>query len=156
MRITCLFGLRNCSYPGEYAPELLDAIDEIWDSDNPDFLNDKEYEYLNSGEFTILKRIDVNLPDKDFDRIFYDENTIDGSVVKLENIDVSKLYIGIEYDDQLGWIVTLPKVYAEGIEQETESTHEFFKDAKEEADMISKKTGFPIKAYDKQGKEVIE
>lgn len=82
MIITCLFGLRNCSYSGQYAPELLDAIDEVGNSDNPDFLNEKEVEYINSGEFTILKRIDVSLPDEDFDNIFYNENMILGNIIK--------------------------------------------------------------------------
>ena len=67
-----------------------------------------------------------------------------------------KLYIGVEYDEDQGWIVTIPKIYKEGIEYETESHHEFFKDAKEEAKTFSKNTGLPIKVYNKQGKEVIE
>ena len=69
-------------------------------------------------------------------------------------MDKENIYIGVEYDHEFGWIVTLPKIYADGIEQETESKHNFLYDAIEESKRISKNTGLPIKAYDKQGKPI--
>ena len=38
MEIRCLFAQRHCDYDGEYAPELLAAIDEYGDDDNPSYL----------------------------------------------------------------------------------------------------------------------
>ena len=73
-----------------------------------------------------------------------------------ENTMVPELYIGVEYDEDQGWIVTLPKVYKEGIEYETESHHEFDSEALEEAKIFSKNTGLPMRKWNKQGKEVIE
>ena len=37
MKLRCLFGQRECSYPGQHAPELLCAVDEFTDEDNPEY-----------------------------------------------------------------------------------------------------------------------
>jgi hypothetical protein len=71
MKIICLFGQREESYPGQYAPELLDAIDDIGDMDNADYLNEAEEKYKGYGEFTILKRITVLIPEEEFKAAFY-------------------------------------------------------------------------------------
>ena len=71
MKIICLFGQRECSYPGQYAPELLDAIDEIGNSDNSDYLDESEKKYADYKEFTIIKRITVSIPDEEFDAAFF-------------------------------------------------------------------------------------
>ncbi|HUW89062.1 MAG TPA: hypothetical protein VMV43_00935, partial [Candidatus Nanopelagicaceae bacterium] len=156
MKIICLFGLRSCRYPGEYAPELLDAIDEIGDDDNPSFLNDREDKCQKSGEFAILKRIDINLSDEQFDLIFYKKSTINGSIVKPKNTEVPELYIGVQYDVNNGWIVEVPKIYEDGIGYEVESKWELYSDALEDAERFSENTGLPIRKRNKQGKEIVD
>lgn len=74
MKVIGLFGQRIGRYEGEYAPELLEAIDEYGNEDNPDFLNDAETKYKNAGEFSILKRISIEIKDEDFHRVFDPEN----------------------------------------------------------------------------------
>jgi len=63
-------------------------------------------------------------------------------------------YIGVEYDHDCDWIVTLPAVYSDGIEQETDSRFLSIEDARERATEISKNTGLPIVEYDLKGVRV--
>jgi len=83
MELVCLFGFRPESYPGESYPELLEAIDDIGDSDNPDFLNEKEEEYQNTGDFIILKRIRVSVDEEHFKKVFFGE-TLQGKIEEEE------------------------------------------------------------------------
>lgn len=39
--IHALFVQRVCNYPGEYAPELYDAVDEFTNDENPDHLKQR-------------------------------------------------------------------------------------------------------------------
>ena len=70
MTIICLFGQRSESYPGQYAPELLAAIEETGNDNNPDYLNDKEIEYQNYGEFDFIRRMKVKIDPVAFSEVF--------------------------------------------------------------------------------------
>jgi len=65
-----------------------------------------------------------------------------------------KFYIGVEYDERLGWIVTWPQVYDDGIEQESESKHEIFRDAQDHAARLCLNTGLPLIMYNKEGVQI--
>lgn len=81
MTIECLFGQRICRYEGEYAPELLAAMDDVGYDENPDYLHDKEKEYRDSGEFSFLKRISIGVSQKEFDAVFFPKDVqITGTV----------------------------------------------------------------------------
>jgi len=71
MRIFVLFGQRECDYPGQYAPEALECIDENGNSDNPDFLVDQKAKYENSGEFDSLAVVQLSLPGEAVDNALY-------------------------------------------------------------------------------------
>jgi hypothetical protein len=85
MIIVCLFGQRKENYSGEYAPELLAAIDGYGNDDNPDYLNDEEKKYraeMEKGTFTSIKRIEIEVNDAEFDRIFHPENApLKGNII---------------------------------------------------------------------------
>ena len=82
MKIICLFGQRIESYDGEYAPELLAAIDEYSDDENPDFMNDEEDKYNNDyDDFSFIKRIIININDKEFNEVFFGKE-INGTIKK--------------------------------------------------------------------------
>jgi len=67
----------------------------------------------------------------------------------------SLFYIGVEHDGHdCAWIVTLPAVYSDGIEQETDSRFLKIEEARERAAEISKNTGLPIVEYDLKGVRV--
>lgn len=51
MRLYVLFGQRKERFPGEYKPEALAVMDEWGQSDNPEYLELKETEARDSGEF---------------------------------------------------------------------------------------------------------
>ena len=55
-----------------------------------------------------------------------------------------KLYINVENDRDRGWIIELPRFYAEGLEYEIESYQDTREDAIEEANRIKKNTGLPV------------
>ena len=40
MKLRCLFGMRKEAYEGEYGPELLVAVDEFTDDENPTFFDE--------------------------------------------------------------------------------------------------------------------
>ena len=71
MKIICLFAQRKCQYEGQYAPELMDAIDENGDADNPDFLNEEEGELRKDDSIAFWRRITLEISDSEFDRLFY-------------------------------------------------------------------------------------
>ena len=52
MKLYLLFGQRVCSYPGQYAPELIDAVDEYTDEDNSEYFDAKYKDACSSGEFS--------------------------------------------------------------------------------------------------------
>lgn len=63
MKLYLLFGQRENAYPGEYGPELLDAIDEYTDEDNPDYLNDAYKKHSLSGQFISVIIVSTNVDD---------------------------------------------------------------------------------------------
>lgn len=85
MTIHCLFVQRVCRYPGEYAPELFAAIDEIGDSDNPDYLNDEEQKAKEDSDISFSRRMEIQVDDKEFDRIFFGTESLRGIVKGLEH-----------------------------------------------------------------------
>jgi hypothetical protein len=54
MDFLILVGQRNCSYEGQYAPEVLAAIDSNGNDDNPDFLAEMRELHQKSKEFDSL------------------------------------------------------------------------------------------------------
>ena len=80
MRIHILIGQRTCSYPEQYAPEVLAAIDQnSLDDGNSEWLHEKEAEAKKSNEFSGLRQVIVLVPDKDIDALFT-APTIQGQV----------------------------------------------------------------------------
>jgi len=68
--VKMLFGQRTCSYDGEYAPEVLDAIDEYThDEANTMYLEEKLLVLEKTKEFASLKIIDIQLDRKEIDDI---------------------------------------------------------------------------------------
>ena len=80
MEIRCLFVQRKCSYEGQYAPELLAAIDGYGDDDNPDYLNDEEEKAKKDNDLLFSKRITIKIPDEDFDEVFFGKNEVVGTI----------------------------------------------------------------------------
>ena len=81
MKIICLFGQRKCNYEGQYAPELLAAMDEYGDEENPAYLNDEEEKYVGYKDFDFMKRIIINVDGKAFDEVFFGKE-LDGTIVE--------------------------------------------------------------------------
>jgi len=84
MKIITIFGQRKESYPGEYAPELIDAVDECADIDNGKYMQDemeKAHKLVADGEFSFVRRMEFDIDDKEFDKAFYGE-TIKAKVIK--------------------------------------------------------------------------
>jgi len=80
MKLICLFGQRKELYLGELVPELLDAIDEYGNDDNPSYMDDKEKEYNGYDDIAFTKRIEIEVDDKRFDEVFYGNASIKGEV----------------------------------------------------------------------------
>lgn len=64
MKIFMIWVQRKCSYPGQYAPELLEAIDEFSDEDNSGFINDVFTDHSNEKEFEAVRLIEAELDDE--------------------------------------------------------------------------------------------
>jgi len=80
MEIRCLFAQRKCSYEGQYAPELLAAIDEYGDDENPDYLNESQEKADSDNDLLFSKRITISVPEEKFDEVFFGENQLEGSI----------------------------------------------------------------------------
>lgn len=62
MKLHVIFGQRKERYLGEYAPEVLAAMDEVGNSDNPDYLADVVTAAKSTDEFenVVVINIEVN------------------------------------------------------------------------------------------------
>jgi len=66
MKIIMLWGKRE----GKETPELLDAIDEYSDDENPEFINEAFKIHLNNEELIDVRFIETDLDSKELKRIF--------------------------------------------------------------------------------------
>jgi hypothetical protein len=80
MIIHCLFVQRVCRYPGEYAPELFGAIDDIGNGEDPDYLNVEEESAKADSDIKFSRRMTIEVSDKEFDRIFFGEESLKGDI----------------------------------------------------------------------------
>lgn len=82
MKLFVLFGQRKCSYPGEYAMEALDCMNESACSDNPDYLEGEQAKYEQSNEFDRLSIVELSVSENDVRGVLYPEQKeISASVV---------------------------------------------------------------------------
>lgn len=83
MKLFVLFGQRKCDYPGQYALEALSCMDEVGQSDNPDYLEGEHARYEQSKEFERLAIIPLEVSEKDIRSVLYPEDqAIAATVVK--------------------------------------------------------------------------
>lgn len=61
MKITMVWGQRHCSFEGEYAPELLEAMSEYADEDNPNVINDVYKKHSASGDFSHVAIVEADV-----------------------------------------------------------------------------------------------
>ena len=65
MKVLVLFGSRKATYPGQYAPEALECIDEYVHEEFPTYLTDKKAEYLATNDFDSLEIITLEVNEND-------------------------------------------------------------------------------------------
>ncbi len=61
MKITMVWGQRHCSFESEFSPELLEAMSEYADDDNPDVINEAYKRHLASGDFSHVAIVEANI-----------------------------------------------------------------------------------------------
>jgi len=76
MKIIMVWGQRICRYPGQFAPELLVAVSEYTDDDNPSLVNLEFSAAVASGDFETVKVITSSIDDDQLARIL-GENKIE-------------------------------------------------------------------------------
>jgi hypothetical protein len=83
MRLFVLFGKRKEKYVGEYAPEVLVAMDEYGHHDNPAYLQSEYEKQLNTKEFEHLKVIEVEVnTNKLMEQLCPKTIPVEGEIVK--------------------------------------------------------------------------
>lgn len=65
MNVYILFGQRICDYPGQYAPEALELMDEFAYDENAEWLHKKLEAAEKTKEFSALRIIEIDLGDLD-------------------------------------------------------------------------------------------
>ncbi|MFA5652365.1 MAG: hypothetical protein WC933_03290 [Candidatus Paceibacterota bacterium] len=83
MTIHCLFVQKNCLYPGQYAPELYAASDEVCDDENPGYMNEMIKEVEKEIEINMIsfyKVIDIEIDQKKFDELFFSNPSLKGTL----------------------------------------------------------------------------
>jgi hypothetical protein len=63
MSVYILFGQRVCRYPGEYAPEALEVMDEFAYGENAEWLHEKLEAAEKTNEFEALRIIHIGVGD---------------------------------------------------------------------------------------------
>lgn len=81
MKITLLLGQRECSYEGQYAPEVLEAADEYTMDENPEWIRKKFEEYRKSKEFTSLAYLNIKVPNSAIDQVLNPKVIVEAEVL---------------------------------------------------------------------------
>jgi hypothetical protein len=71
MDLFVLVGQRKEAYAGQYSREALAVIDEIGDSENPDYMRDELKKQTDSGEFDALAVLHLSVDDLAVDAVLY-------------------------------------------------------------------------------------
>lgn len=81
MKLKCLFFQRDETYEGQHAPELLCAVDEYTDDDNPEwFVNEqKEHEAWMVGK-GVVRVIEIEVDQDSIRRMLTKQPKIDGTI----------------------------------------------------------------------------
>ena len=83
MRVYTLIAQRKCSYPGEHAPEIIDACDEwAWGEDPMGYLREKMEEADKLSEFTAMRIFITEIDDA-----YIDEHLVETVAVPAEAYD---------------------------------------------------------------------
>lgn len=81
MIIKILFGHRKENYEGEYAPEVLEAIDEYGNDEYPQWFIEQYDKYKQDESFNVLKVVDIEVKDSDIMNALYPKaDVINGEV----------------------------------------------------------------------------
>lgn len=84
MKLTCFFVQRTCRYPGECAPELFNAVDEVCIGEDPDYMSIIEEglaQMFADKEIQFWRKIVVVIDDDHFKKAFNpDVPVIAGSI----------------------------------------------------------------------------
>lgn len=76
MKIIVLFAQRKCAYPGQYAPELLAAIDEYGNFDNPAYMLDEEAKAGADSDIEFWRRMTLVVDEDEFYQQFYGKSLV--------------------------------------------------------------------------------
>ena len=79
-KLYILFAQRKCGFPGEYAVEALEVVDEYVHEGNPDWLDEKKKEHEDTKEFETLKILSINIDEKKLNKIMMDNFEFDGKI----------------------------------------------------------------------------
>jgi hypothetical protein len=63
MKLFVLFGQRKGSYPGQYAPEALEVVDEYAHDENETWIQEQKDKMADTGEFESLAVITLEVAD---------------------------------------------------------------------------------------------
>lgn len=80
MKIISLWGQRVCRYPGQYAPEIIDMMTEYQNEENSEWLEEKEKQAVESGEFSSVAIIEISVNEDKIRSILNDLPEIDGII----------------------------------------------------------------------------
>ena len=69
MKLYVVFAQRHCRYEGEFAPEAVEVMDEWAYDENPVWIEDKAQEARDTGEFSGVEIIAVNIGKKGLEAI---------------------------------------------------------------------------------------
>jgi len=83
--LTCLFAQRVCSYEGEFAPELITAVDEYTMDANPEYVLDEVRKAeANTTEFSAVAVVNVEVDFEAIERALHPTTKLQGKVVPVE------------------------------------------------------------------------
>lgn len=71
MELLVLIGQRKQRYEGEYALEALAVMDDVGDSDNPDYMRDELAKYVKTAEFDALAVVRLDVSEKAIREVLY-------------------------------------------------------------------------------------
>lgn len=73
MKLTCFFIQRTCRYPGQYAPELFGAVDEVTANENSDYMVEVKMKMIKmraDNEIESWRQIAIEIDDDQFEKAF--------------------------------------------------------------------------------------
>lgn len=86
MTVHVIFGQRKCSYPGEYAPEVIDAATQWQLEDNTEWPTTRAKEAEATGDFSTVRVLDLEVDQDQIAKLLNENPKVEVKLSPIETV----------------------------------------------------------------------